>query len=157
MRYKAQELPSCALSNSYDDEDTAFKKTGRTVSLNQIPSQGNGRGSQVIYKMKVNDDKSIKMKARIAPRGNEDYYKSEMKSDCSMCSPVVMRIWPSAASLNPGRVHKLDVPTDFLQTGAAQWYVYVILPVYRRDRQTTMWLLLVYSYGVINANVKWQV
>lgn len=73
-------------------------------------------GSHVIYKLKYKDDKYIKLKARIAPLGNEDLLKHDLRSDCSICIAIGMRILLSTATTKKWFLTKLDVKTAFLQT-----------------------------------------
>lgn len=74
-----------------------------------------------------------------------------------MCPPSGFRIIASFASLRKWRLTKLDVKTAFLQTGAANRDVYVVPPQESNDRYKVLWLLLTASYGLVNANAKWQV
>lgn len=110
-----------------------------------------------MYKVKVGDDNSLKLKARIAPHGNEDSLKHELRSDCSMCSPTGIRLLLSYACMNRLRISKIDVTSAFLQTGAAERDVYVLPPRESADRGRFLWLLLAAAYGLVNANAKWQV
>lgn len=58
--------------------------------------------SHVAYKFKLNDDLSLKLKARIAPHGNEDNDKDVMKTDCCMCFPLGIRVVLSISSYKNG-------------------------------------------------------
>ena len=68
-----------------------------------------------------------------------------------------MRLLISIASLYAWRLSKIDVKSAFLQTGKAERDVYVIPPVESGDRGKCAWLLETASYGLVNANAKWQV
>lgn len=99
LRYRAQGFPTFPLLNAYNSEEEDFKKTVKTVPIELVPKNANVISSHVTYKVKVNDDKSLKLKARIAPHGNEDSLKNELRSDCAMCPPIVIRIILSIAAL----------------------------------------------------------
>lgn len=76
-----------------------FKKSVCFIKIDDVPKNANIISSHVIYKIKISDDASLKLKARIAPHGNEDSFKFDLKSDCAMCSPCGMRIILSLSSL----------------------------------------------------------
>lgn len=69
MGHQAQGFPQFALVNAYNAEETIFKKTVKPVHISEIPPDANIISSHVIYKVKMNDDKSLKLKAKIAPHG----------------------------------------------------------------------------------------
>ena len=156
LRHQAQGFDQAALENAYSAEETAFLKTVQPIPRSAVSDDANIIGSHTIYKIKSNDDKSLKIKARIAPHGNEDSMKSEMKSDCCICSPTGVRIVLTFAALFGWKVRRDDALTAFLQTGEAQRAVYVVPPKECRDRRF-LWLLLAAVYGLVNSNAKWQV
>lgn len=91
------------------------------------------------------------MKARIAPHGNGDSIKGEVKSDFNMFSPSVVSIVLSIASLKNWILTKDDRKAAFLQTGLALRDVYVI-PPRECPKKDVYWMLLTAAYGVVNAN-----
>ena len=155
MRHHAQGFDQACMDNAYAVEEDGFKKTVKLIPRDQVPANSNVINSHVIYKVKINDDQTLKLKDRIAPHGNEDSLRSVLKSDCSMCSPTGVRIVIMISSLFGWRIHKLDALTAFLQTGAAERDVYVVPRRECRDRRF-LWLLLAAAYGLVNANAKWQ-
>ena len=92
MKFQAQGLQSFLLSNAYYKEEESFKDTVETVTISQVPENANVITSHVIYKVKKNDDGSFKMKARIAPHGNKDLDRDQLKTDSAVCPPVGVRI-----------------------------------------------------------------
>lgn len=78
-------FPSFALLNAYKKEEEYFKKTLKMVSISDVSQNSNVIYVHVIYRGKVNDDHTLKLKARIAPHANEDNQKGELKSDWAMC------------------------------------------------------------------------
>lgn len=98
----------------------------------------------------------MKLKARIAPHGNEDAMKEELTKDCATCSPAGLRILESVAALFGWTVIRIDAKSAFLQTGKADRKVYVIPPNESEMKSTHLWLLLAAAYGLVNANAKWQ-
>lgn len=108
-----------------------------------------------IYKLKVNENGSLKLKSRIAPHDNEDRIMSELKSDCDKCSSSGVRFALCFATLEVWRLTKTDVKAAFIQTGQALRDLFVINPC--QCTTTDMyWILLTATNGLDNANVKCQ-
>lgn len=73
-----------------------------------------------------------------------------------MCSPTGIRLVVSIATLYGWILGRADAKAAFLQTRKAQRSVYVKSPRESSMRGTHLWLLLTASYGLVNANAKWQ-
>ena len=155
MSYQAQGLEFFPLKNAYVKEEEVFKKTVRMVHKSKIPKYANIITSHVIYKVKINDDGSQKMKARIAPHGNKDKDRHRLKTDSATCPPTGIRLLLSLACIHKWNLAKIDFTSAFLQTGAANRDVYVVPPRESSDK-SHYWLLLTSAYGLVNANAKWQ-
>ena len=156
LRHHSKGFDQFPLVTSFKTEEETFLRTVKQVAKKDVLAGANIIGSHTIYKMKQNDDGSLKLKARIASHGNEDDLKSELHIDCSTCSPTGLRILKSVASLPGWTVCKADVTAAFLQTGITQRDVYVRPPRESQTKTTHLWLLLTPAYGMVNANAKWQ-
>lgn len=88
----------------------------------------------------------LKLKSRIAPRGNEDSMKNAFSKDCAMCPPSGIHIVESIASLHDWKVHDADVEAAFLKSGEVTCEVFVKPPTENRMRATHVWRLLVAAY-----------
>lgn len=154
--HEAQGFDQFPLVNAYKAEEETFLKTVRPVLKSKVPPSSNIINSHVLYKIKQNDDGSLKLKARIAPHGNEDTLKDLLTKDCTTCPPTGLRILESIASLFGWTLHKADVKAAFLQTGTAQRDVYVRPPKESKMKGSHLWVLLTAAYGLVNANAKWQ-
>lgn len=155
MLHHAQGFPQYVITNAYEAEELVFKKFVKCVPKSDVPTDANIISSHTVYKLKVQDDESLCLKARIAPHGNEDSLKSDLKSECSMCSPLGIRVVLTLTAIRRWPIVKADVKSAFLQTGEAQRDVYVRPPRESRDRRH-YWLLLAAAYGLVNANAKFQ-
>ena len=155
MIHQAEGLPPHPVWNAYKEEESKFMKTVREVSIDKVPKDSNVITSHVIYKVKANDNGSLKMKARIAPHGNKDKDRFELKTDSAQCPPTGIRILASVSTIMKWPIAKIDFASAFLQTGDAKRDVYVIPPRECR-RRSNYWLLLTSAYGLVNANAKWQ-
>lgn len=66
----------------------------------------------------VEDDDSLRFKARIAPHGYEDFDSKSLSSDCCMCSPTGIRVLATTDTIRRWRLLKIDVEMAFHQSGA---------------------------------------
>lgn len=154
LRHDAQGFDQFPLVTAFKTEEETFLRTVKQVAKKDVPAGANIISSHTIYKVKQYDDSSLKLKARIAPHGNEDDLKNELHKDCSTCSPTGLRILESVASLHGWTVYKADVTVAVLQTGIAQRDVYARPPKESQTKTTHLWLLLTAVHGLVNANAK---
>lgn len=155
LRHQAQVFPQFSLKSVCDLEEADSKKTAKMCPLSEMPHTANILSSHVIYKLKVDDDRSLKLEASIAAHGNEESARDLLRSDCSMCPPAGFRIVTSIATLMKWRLTKIDIKTAFLQSGKAERDVFVAL----NRKVLTMailWALLTSAYGLMNSNAKLQ-
>jgi len=153
--WDAQGLPRFITHNAYRKEEDSFVETVKKVHVSDIPEGANIITSHVLYKVKLRDDGTKMIKARIAPHGNKDDMKDDLKTDSATCSPVGVRVLKSICVTMGWRVAKIDFKSAFLQSGAVERDVYVVPPRESKDR-FHYWLLLTAAYGLVNASAKWQ-
>ena len=156
LLHHAEGLPSFITANSYSIEEHNFLKHCISVHRSKVPTNANVISSHILYKIKQRDDGSLTCKARIAPHGNEDRDRLNLKTDSACCPPIGIRVLFSVCQLYRWHLSKIDIKGAFLQSGNAQRDVYVIPPRECYDRQF-IWLLTVATYGLVNANSKWQI
>lgn len=101
---------------AYPEEATAFKRTVKELPLDDLPRDFSVTNYHVLYKLKVNDDMSHKLKAMISFHSNEYLLKYEMRTDCGMRPSVGLRVPISVSALKMWRISKFDVVFAFLQT-----------------------------------------
>lgn len=155
LLHHAQGLPSHVTVNAYKKEEENFLKTVKKVYISNVPKDANIISSHVLYKVKILDDGSKLVKARIAPHGNKDSMKDDLKKDSAMCSPVGMRVALSICTMKRWNFAKIDFTSAFLQSGLAERDVYVV-PPRESGKRVYYWLLLTAAYGLVNAGAKWQ-
>lgn len=120
--HQAHDFTSHVLQQSYAIEDESFKGAGRVVPLS-VPIDADIIAPHMLCKIKVDEDKALKLKSCIDPHGNEDCIRcirNELGSDCSMWAPVSVRILTSVDSIRSWRISRTDVKIAFIQTGAAE-------------------------------------
>lgn len=88
----------------------------KKVHVSDIPKDADIITSHVLYKVKQRDDGTKMVKARIAPHGNEDDMKEELKKDSATCTPVRMRILQSISVIKGWLLCKIDFQSAFLQS-----------------------------------------
>lgn len=157
IRSKAQGFPNFPLVRFYNKEEHDSKKTMKCVQIGNIIKEANVIKSQVVYQLKHEDDKTFKLKVRIAPHGNEDTFKNDLRNDVSMCGPVGMRLLLATATIFKRKISKINVKIAILQSGKATRNVYVVPPKERNNNGNLLWLLSAVSYDLVNANEKWKV
>lgn len=59
---------------------------------------------------------SLKLKARIAPRRNEDSDKDSLHTESCMSPPLGIRVFSSTATIRKRRCVRTDAETAFMQT-----------------------------------------
>ena len=137
MLLQAEGLPPYPVWNTYHDEELKFLKTVREVPIHGAPKNSNIITSHVIYKVKENDEGSLKMKARIGLHGNKGKEKQMLKTNFSQCPPTGIRIFLSIAAMMQWPLAKIDFTRAFLQTGEAKRDVYVVPPENADENHST--------------------
>lgn len=72
LKSQAKGFKQCVRITARKVEEEDFLKTVKIVPKTKVPTSADVINSHTLYKIKVNDDRSLKLKARIAPHGNED-------------------------------------------------------------------------------------
>lgn len=75
MKFQAQGFEQFVLSKAYKSEEDVLLKTVEVIPREKVPKNANVIRSHSLYMIKVNDDGSMKLKARIAPYGNELHFR----------------------------------------------------------------------------------
>ena len=156
LKQQAQGFEQCPLFNSYKEEENSFLKTVKVIPSSQLPSAANIINSHKIYRVKQNDDESLKLKARIAPHGNEDDLNDFLDKDCATCSPTRIQIVQSVVPLQDWTLYKAEFKSAPLRTGKAHRDLYVRPPRESQMKSSHAWFLLTAAYRLVNSNAEWQ-
>lgn len=157
LKNQAQGFPQFCLQSAYSVEQPGFKRTIQTISFDDVLRNANIISSHLLYNIRTNNDRSLKIKAHVAPYGNRDSSKVMLRSECFMSPSIGLRLFASLASLKKWRVTKIDVTTSSLRTGSADRDVYVVPSVESANRSKCLRLLLTAAYSLVNSNAKWKV
>ena len=144
MLHETQVFPQQTLYKAYNEEEVELKEHFKCVPISDISANANIISSHTIYKIKFDENDNLRLKGRIAPHGNEDSQREELRSDCTMCAPVGIRVVATVATIRHWRITKADVKTAFHKTGKADCDVFVVPPRECKDKRH-YWLLQVLS------------
>lgn len=117
------------------------------IHVSRIPQDANVIGSHVLYKIKILDNDALYCKARIAPHGNHDSEKNDLKTDSVLCPLTGVRMLLSTCAHIKWNLTKVDVKAPFCSLERhIVIYIYVKPP---RECQAIFFycLLLVPAYG----------
>lgn len=80
MLHQVQGVPQSPKRNAYRSRNESFLEIEEFSHAENVPHNGNLIHCQVIYKVEINYDKTLKVKSRIALHGNEYDMKETLKS-----------------------------------------------------------------------------
>lgn len=110
------------------ENDNNWKKENKETPEGQVESNSNEKISHVIYKIKVNEDGTLKLKARICPRGNRDELKDEVRKDSATAQFNVIRLILEIATYLQMRIGILDISGPYMQIGPIKREIFVRPP-----------------------------
>ena len=132
--YQTTVSPSLPLRNVYSKEKHSLTKSVRGVHVSKIPIGINIISTHASYKVKFLDDGSRLMKARIAPHGNKDRDRTNLKSDSATYPRIGMRIILSIPTIMGWNLSKTDFKSAFLQSGPTVTDLHVAPPKESKDK-----------------------
>lgn len=133
LRYHTQTLQGYVLFSACLIAEDDFKRTVMSISLAEVPADANIIASYTISKIKVNDDQTMKLKARIVSHGIEDSLRFLLRSAWSICPLSEFRIVAYIALLWKRQLRKIDVRAPFLQKGKADRDAFISPPTKSSD------------------------
>lgn len=120
-----------------------------------LPKTANIISSHVIFKIKTNDDESLKLKGRIVVHGNRDAEKDMVRSDCAAADMMIVRMMISLATILGFNMATADIKGAYMQSGPIQREVYVRPPKDCHRKRGMVWKLLKLPYGLTDAGRQW--
>lgn len=97
MLHHAQSSSRYVLYNACEADKSEFKKQVECVSIADVTLGANIIASHTIYKIKIDETSSLRLKTGVAPHGSKGSLKNMMKADFDMCAPVgfciISTIW----------------------------------------------------------------
>lgn len=124
-------IEQCILDKSYSEEKDVFPKNVEPVCRSDLPTDASVVDRHVLYKVKQNEDRSLKFKARTAPHGNEDDLKNILTKDCTICLSTGLRMVESITSLFDWNVYHANTISLFYKL---EWRKNKILEIYLRKQ-----------------------
>ena len=141
---------------SYEEEEKNWVGVFEVVDESQVPKGANVISSHVAYKIKVGEDNTLKLKARICPHGNRDKEKDGIRKDSAAVQFPIIRLMLSIAALLGLRLGTIDITAAYLQSGPIKRIIYVRPPKEHRGQRGKLWKLLKLPYGIAEAGRQWQ-
>lgn len=125
------------------------------VAESELPSEANVISSHVVFKIKTNDDSSLKLKGRIVVHGNRDADRDLVRSDCAAADMMLIRLVISLTTIMGFNLGSADIKGAYMQSGPIQREVYVRPPKDCYRRRGYVWRLLKLPYGMVDAGRQW--
>lgn len=122
----------------------------------QVPKNANVISSHVAYKIKIDEDESLKLKDRICPHGNRDKEKDVIRKDSASVQFPIIRLMLRISALLSLRIGKVDISAAYLQSGPITREIFVRPPKEHGGKRGTLWKLLKLPYGIAEAGRQWQ-
>lgn len=121
-----------------------------------LPQSANIISSHVVYKVKTEEDKSMRLKARICPHGNRDIEKEDIRKDSATAQFDVIRLMLTILTFLPFSIGLVDIKGAYLQSGPIRRDIYVRPPrEWRTLPRGWIWHLLKLPYGITEAGRQW--
>lgn len=121
--------PPWILDEALESEhDTNWTNSYEEVQERDVPRNANIITSNAVYKLKIKEDGSRMMKARIVPHGNHDNGKDEVRKDSSKGPLFVVRLLLCIATFLDFRVATAYIKGAFLKSGPVWREVFVRPP-----------------------------
>lgn len=156
MKQHAFGFEQYSLWEAYNAAKLFSRKNVKPGDETSVDQAVNVISSHDVYKMKRTDNWSLKLNARIASHGKQDYLKELLTKYCPICSPAGMRIKESITSFFCWKLYKADVIMVFIQIGAGNIDVFVRHAWRNRMTGSHLWLLWMTSHRLENANGRRQ-
>lgn len=125
------------------------------VMESDLPNNANVISSHVVFKVKTQDDESLRMKARIVVHGNRDADKDSVRSDCASADMMLVRMVISLTTIMGFNLASADIKGAYMQSGPIRREVYVRPPRDCHRRRGVIWKLLKLPYGMTDAGRQW--
>lgn len=141
-----------AMKQEHDDNWTdAYQE----VAEHALPKGSNIISSHVVFKVKTNDDGSLRLKGRIVVHGNRDDDKDLVRSDSAAADMMIVRLVISLAAMLGFNLATADIKGAYMQSGPIRREVYVRPPRDCFRKRGVVWKLLKLPYGMTEAGRQW--
>lgn len=122
----------------YQVEQENWSGIYEIVNESQVLKVANILSSHVVYKVKVNEDQSVKLKERIFPHGNREKEKEDIRQDRPTIKFPVIRFMLSLSVLLCLRIASVDISVAYLQLCSITREIFVRPPKENRRKHGTL-------------------
>ena len=108
--------PPWLVKEAYDIEESNWQGVYEVIDESSVPKNTNVVSSHVAYKIKVSENGSLTLKARICPHGNRDKDKDGIRKDIAAVQFPIIRLMLILSALMGFRVGTIDISAAYLQS-----------------------------------------
>lgn len=120
-----------------------------------VPDDANIISSHMPYRMKENDDGTVKLKAPLVLYGNHDRDRFGVRRDSSSSDLSIVRLVISLGIILGFKFATADVKGACMESGFIKRTIFVRPPKQVNNRKGAYWRLLHLSYGIFEAGSQW--
>lgn len=137
------------------EHDDNWTDAYQEVAERGLPKGANLISSHVVFKVKTNDDGSLKLKGRIVVHGNRDDDKDLVRSDSAAADMMIVILVISLAAILGFNLATADIKGAYMQSGPIRREVYLRPPRDFYHKRGVVWKLLKLPYGMADAGRQW--
>lgn len=160
-RANLQFAPSWVLDEALASEHSSnWADAYEEVDERYVPWNANVVTSHVVYKVKTDEERDRKLKARIVPHGNEEDDKDSVRKDSSNAQLSIVRLPLSLFTFLFFSIKTVDIKGAYLQSGPIKRDTYMRpssgWSSKTEYRKGTLWKLTKLPYGIVDAGRQWM-
>lgn len=148
--------PPWLIREGYEEEEKNVDGVYEPVDERSILSKANLISSRVAYKIKVTEDKKLRLNARIFPHGNRDKEKNGIRKDIAAAQFSTIRLMLRLSALLGFKVNTIDISAAYLQSGPIKRDIFVRPPKAHLGKRGVIWKLLNLPYSITGAGRQWH-
>eukprot|EP00171_Calliarthron_tuberculosum_P007062 IDg7062t1 len=144
------------VEESYKEEESNWNDVYVVVNERDIPMKSNVITSHVTYKIKVQEDNTLKLKSRICAHGNRDNDKDKVRKDSAAAQFPIIRLLAIISTLLGFKMACIDISAAYLQSGPCHREIYMRPSPEHKRARGTLWKLVKLPYGISEAGRQWH-
>lgn len=157
-RKRLEGAPAWIVQKALDAEhNDNWKEAYEEIAESNVSRGENVIASHVVYKLKVDEEGKMKLKARICPHGNRDIEKDDVRKDSATAQFDTIRMALSMSTRMSAVLGHVDIKGAYLQSGPIKRTIYVRPPRELAVRRGTLWKLTKLPYGITEAGRQWAI
>lgn len=149
-------VPSWLLDEAVEEELAQnWQGAYELVGINSLPPDANVIASHVVFKVKDNQDGSLRLKARLVLHGNRDKDRFKVRRDSASAELFIVRVLLSISAILGFKIATADVKGAYMQSGGISRDIFVSTFKPIEARRGQLWKLLRLPYCIFEAGRQW--